>query len=381
MSSCNLRLPAGRKSTIVALLVLVFPGMPEVRAEKPNTECVILLTLDGVRTEEIFSGMDPVLAAASAEQTYSDIEMARERFSAETAEKRRKLLMPYFWGTLAPAGMVFGNVERGNRVLVRNAIKWSTPGYSEILTGIVDKDIIDNSPVRYPNRTVLEHVKTTLGLEKSEVAEFGSWDGFAYAAASQDDAFVMNGAHDALPVGLSTPEIDALVDLRREVMGLWEESSNDAITYRIAKAYIKEHEPRFLWLALGQSDDWAHADRYDRLLDYLHLADGWLADLWQFLEGHPAYAGRTTLVITTDHGRGRTATDWAEHDQSIPGSELIWIAIIGPDTPALGDRVPSGTVHQTDIAATILTLFGLDPADFNAASGPPLPGVLAGGKP
>ncbi len=364
--------------TLVIIAVLF---VSRILFAETKTENVILVTLDGVRTEEIFSGMDPVPAAASAEQTYSEIDLVRERFWADSAEQRRMRLMPFFWGTIAKEGMVFGNTERGSRVLVRNAIKWSSPGYSEILTGAVDPEIVDNSPVRYPSPTVLEHVKSKLGLGKSQVAQFGSWDGFIYAAASQDDAFVMNGAHDALPQELSTPEIDTLVDLRREVMGLWEESSNDAITYRIAKAYLEKHEPRFMWLGLSQSDDWAHAVRYDRLLDYLHLADTWLADLWQYLQGRPAYAGNTTLVITTDHGRGRTASDWAEHDQSIPGSEFIWIAVIGPDTPALGDSVPGGTVHQTDIAATILRLFGLEPAEFNAAAGPPLPGVLAGGRP
>lgn len=358
-----------------AVLVLLLLSMANVLAEELNTRNVILVTLDGVRTEEIFSGVDQDLAAASGKQAYSEIELVRERFQADSADARRKKLLPFFWGTLAPSGMVFGNQERGSRVLVTNAIKWSTPGYSEILTGVVDPAIVDNSPVRYPNRTVPEYLVEALELPKSKVAQFGSWDGFKYAAASEDDAFVMNGAYDPLPPGLSTPVLDAFVAIRREVMGLWEESSNDAITFRIAMSYLETHEPRFMWLGLGQSDDWAHADRYDRLLDYLHLADSWLADLWAFLEEHPAYAGKTTLIVTTDHGRGRTASDWMEHDESIPGSESIWIAIIGPDTPALGERVTPGTVHQADFAATMLALLRLDPAEFNPDAGPPLPGV------
>lgn len=359
-----------------AVLLTVLLGVSIASAGDLRTENVILVTLDGVRTEEIFAGMDDELAAASARQTYSDIDLVRERFEADTAEARREKLMPFFWGTLAPSGMVFGNAEHNNRLLVTNAIKWSTPGYSEILTGIVDPQIVDNSPVRYPNRTVLEYVVEKLELPKRKVVQIGSWDGFRFAAASRDDAFVMNGGYDRLPTELTTPEMAQLIELRRDVMELWEESSNDAITWRIAKAYLGEHTPRLMWLGFGQSDDWAHADRYDRLLVYLHLADSWLADLWQFLERHPAYAGKTTLIVTTDHGRGRTVADWAEHDQSIPGSEAIWIAIVGPDTPALGDRLAPGTYHQADIAATILGFFGLDANDFNAAAGPPLPGVL-----
>ena len=46
------------------------------------------------------------------------------------------------------------------------------------------------------------------------------------------------------------------------------------------------------------------------------------------------------------------------------------------DLPALGEHVPAGTVHQSDIAATVVELFGLDPAAFNPDAGPPLPGVV-----
>ncbi len=132
-----------------------------------------------------------------------------------------------------------------------------------------------------------------------------------------------------------------------------------------------------MWLGLSQSDDWAHADRYDRLIEYLHLADRQLQDLWTTIESHPTYRGKTTLIITTDHGRGLEATDWAEHDATIDGSDVIWLAVIGPDTPALGDDVPAGTVYQADIAATILQLLGLDPDTFNPDAGPPLPGVMS----
>ncbi|MDX1489339.1 MAG: hypothetical protein R3268_14110 [Acidiferrobacterales bacterium] len=160
-------------------------------------------------------------------------------------------------------------------------------------------------------------------------------------------------------------------------MQLWEESSNDTLTYHIAKTYLLEHEPELIWIGMSQSDDWAHVDRYDRVLDYLHLTDRLLAELWQTIEEHPTYGGKTTLIITTDHGRGLKANDWVDHDDTIPGSDAIWLAVIGPDTPALGDRVPPGTVHQADIAATVLLLLGLDPHDFNPNAGPPLPGVIS----
>jgi len=81
--------------------------------------------------------------------------------------------------------------------------------------------------------------------------------------------------------------------------------------------------------------------------------------------------------VTTDHGRGVTPSDWVEHDEGIEGSEDIWIAVIGPDTPDRGELAPYPTVHQADVAATLLRFFGLDPAEFNPAAGPPIPAALA----
>ena len=344
---------------------------------EPRTRNVILVTLDGVRTQEIFSGMDAEIAAHSAQQVYSEIAVAEERYWAESPAERRKLLMPFFWGTLVPSGMVFGNEATGSRMLVRNAVKWSSPGYAEMLTGEPHADIVDNRLVRYPFRTVLEFVAERKDLAREAVAQIGSWNAFALLAASHEDAFVMNAGYEPFPADVSTPAIDHLVGLRRDVQQLWEESSNDTLTYHIAKEYLNEHEPRLLWLGMSQSDDWAHADRYDRLLEYLHLTDRLLADLWATIEANPRYKGKTTLIVTTDHGRGLGPSDWAEHDETIPGSESIWLAVIGPDTPHLGEAVPEGTVYQADIAATIVQLFGLNPDSFNRDAGPPLPGVIS----
>jgi Type I phosphodiesterase / nucleotide pyrophosphatase len=361
---------------IVTLLVLLCPLLAFAA---PRTENVILVTLDGVRIEELFGGMDPAIAASTAEDGYSDIDVSRDRYWRRSAAERRLALMPFFWGTLAPKGVVLGNPELGSRVKVRNAIKWSSPGYTEIMTGAPQAEVVDNTLLRYPHRTIAEYIVAELHLEKSRVAQFGSWEGFKYAASSTDDAFVMNGAYDALPAALSTPDMDRLVALRMDIQGLWEESSNDVLTFRLAQSYLVQHKPRFLWLGLSQSDDWAHAARYDRLLDYLHLADRLLSELWASLQSDEFYRDRTTLILTTDHGRGRGPDDWAEHDETIPGSEDIWIAVIGPDTPATGEVGPSATVYQSDVAATIARLLQLDPADFNPQAGPPIAAVWGAG--
>lgn len=280
--------------------------------------------------------------------------------------------MPFFWKTLAPMGVVLGNKARGSSVTVRNQHWFSYPGYSEILTGRPQPEVKTNDIVRYSHVTVLEHARAKLGLEKKLVAQFGSWDGLEAAAASRDDAFFMNGAYDFVTPELATPEMDRLAGLRLRVMELWEESSNDVLTFELARAYLKEHRPRVMWLGLSQSDDWAHARRYDRLLDYLHVADELLKELWETIQSLDTHRDHTALVITTDHGRGTTPRDWAEHDFGIEGCQDIWIAVIGPDTPDRGELSNTATVHQSDVAATLLRLLGLDYRELDREAGPPI---------
>ena len=208
-------------------------------AEPLLTQNVILVTLDGVRTQEMFAGLDETIAVHDQQQVYSDMEAMRKRYGGETPESRRNALLPVFWNQLAPQGVVLGNARYDNHVLVQNKALWSTPGYTEIMTGRPRPEVIDNENQRYGHKTALELARTGLELEGSQVVQFGSWDGFKFAAASRDDAFLMMGAYDCVPAQLSTPAMDQLAVLRREVMGLWEEGSNDALTLRMAQAYAR----------------------------------------------------------------------------------------------------------------------------------------------
>jgi hypothetical protein len=344
------------------------------------TQNVILVTLDGVRVQEVFGGLDETIAVHDEQQVYSEIATARERYGAATAAARREALLPFFWKTLAPMGRVFGNPEHGNHVKVQNRVLWSMPGFTEIMTGAPRPVVTDNEYGRRSYTTVLEYARGALQLDYPQVAQIGSWEGFKLAAASRDDAFLMVGVHDTVPPPWGSPRIDDLAALRRQVMGLWEEGSNDALTFRMAQAYLVKNQPRLMWLALLNSDDWAHADRYDRYLEYLHLVDTLLAELWQTLQSLDAYRDRTTLIITTDHGRGVRGSDWAEHEITIPGSDDIWLAVIGPDTPDEGEATDTGTLYQGQVAATILELLGLDPADFGQGALPAVPGVTRAGQ-
>jgi hypothetical protein len=356
-----------------SIALALFLATARASAQPPHrTENIILITVDGMRTQELFGGMDPIVSADDKQSGIYDIDRARARFWRPTPEARREALMPFFWGSMAPKGVVLGNKTKGSSVTVTNPYWFSYPGYAEILTGEPHKEIDSNDLKRYPFPTIMEFVRREMKLGYTDVATIGSWDGFKFISSAEENAFFTNAGYEKVAGQYSTPRMNDLSVLQFQIMALWETGRSDAVTFGIGLEYLKTHHPRFLYIALGEPDDWAHARRYDRLLDYINVFDGYLRELWETVESSPFYKDKTTIVITTDHGRGVQPADWAEHDADIQGSQDIWIAAFGPDTPHSAEATSSPPVHQADIAATILQLLGLDGKKFNSKAGPPI---------
>jgi hypothetical protein len=114
-----------------------------------------------------------------------------------------------------------------------------------------------------------------------------------------------------------------------------------------------------LYVMLGETDEWAHDQRYDLYLDAAWRGDRFIQRLWEMLQSMPEYAGKTALVISTDHGRGHSVKDWGNHGKDYPQAGQIWIAAMGPGVPARGER-SGGVATQSQVAATLAWLLGRD---------------------
>ncbi len=128
-------------------------------------ENVFLITLDGLRWEEVFTGADPWLLNNN-DYTNNREEVA-SRFWRDTPEARREALMPFFWDVIADEGTLWGNRHLGSTGEVTNGEVFSYPGYNEILTGFADETIVSNDKVPNRNETVLEWVNGQPGFEGS----------------------------------------------------------------------------------------------------------------------------------------------------------------------------------------------------------------------
>jgi hypothetical protein len=378
--------PSGSRSqlgiaVVLAILLASCTSMPPPSQEgaEARGHNVILVTIDGLRNEELFGGIDErVLGSVENSGIEYESESARVRtaYAGSSPDLSRSALMPFFWTELVPNGVLLGNESNGGGVRVTNKELFSAPGYIEILTGEPHDDVVSNDLIRYPYPSFMEYAKDALGLGYTDVATIGSWEGFATLSSSRPDLFFTNTGFEEVKPEYATERMRWLGEIQHDIISLWPEGRSDAVTFGMSVECLLEFKPRVLYIAFGETDDWAHQRRYDRYLDYIHVFDSYLERLWTLLQSMDEYRDNTTLIVTTDHGRPHDPKEWVEHGAGMAGSEAIWIAIIGSRVPHRGEVAPPTPVTQSDVAATALKALGLDYRQFNPRMGPPIPAAF-----
>jgi hypothetical protein len=358
-----------------AVALLALGDGPVFAGEKqgpPRTENVIIVTLDGFRWQELFYGADETLLDKKA-GGIRDLDVLKNRYWRATAEERRSALMPFFWNTLAKEGQVFGDRTRRAPAVLTNGLKFSYPGYSEMFCGIADPAIDSNDKKPNPNLSVLEFLNARPAY-RDRVAAFCTWDVFPFIFRAERNGLKVHA-------GWRTVEDAPLSDRQRLMNSIlpnlpryWPDNAFDLVTMEYAREHLLRHKPRVFYVGLGETDEWGHGRRYDLYLDAAHNSDRFVADLWQTMQGLPEYRGKTSLLLTTDHGRGATRANWTDHGKDVPMAEFIWLAVLGPDTPPLGVRENVETT-QSQVAATIAYLLGEDWSAASPKAAPPLPRV------
>ena len=373
LASVRINWNYARLLLLCGLAVTILVTAQSHAAAPLKTQNVFLIISDGFRWQEVFNGAEARLI--SKENGVENTNALRAQFWRETPEARREALLPFFWKQIAKQGQLFGNQAKGSRVAVTNGRNFSYPGYNEIATGAPDARVDSNDKKLNLNTNVFEWLTGRESL-RNRVAIFGTWDVFPY---------IFNIERSHLPIWpgfeprfaryeIAVPQY--VTDLLRDTTAMWEDLAYDSFLFHAALDYIKQKQPRVMFLGFGETDEWAHANRYDHYLTAAHHVDEFVRRLWELLQAIPQYREKTTFILTADHGRG-SGPDWTSHGEKVSGSEGDWIAVIGPDTPPLGERTQTQPHSQSQIAATIAALLG---ENFRAAFphvGEPIQDVLA----
>ena len=339
-----------------------------------KTENIIFVMTDGLRWQEVFRGAESDLINKKYGKV-ADIESVRKIYWRKDADARRLALMPFLWEVVAKQGQIYGDRDKHSDAFVTNGLNFSYPGYSETLCGFADPRVKSNDKIPNPNVTVLEWLQSKREY-RGKIAAFAAWDVFPSIFNANRARFPVNAGYDAFAEASANPRVDLLNKLKNDGPRVWDEEPFDAIPFYTAMEYLKEHKPRVLFVSFGETDDWAHDGDYAQYLNAAHRVDYYIRTLWDLVQSMPEYRNQTTLVFSPDHGRGSGPQDWRDHGENIRDSKYIWMAFLGPDSPALGERANIQPVSQNQIAATLAALLGQDYTHDVPKAGKPISDVI-----
>lgn len=311
---------------------------------------LFIITLDGFRWEEVFSGADSLLI--NDPEINTDTSLAKALYWDADAIERRKKLMPFLWSVIAMQGELFGNRNYHNKVNVANPYALSYPGYSELLTGNVDYSIWKNEKKKNKNKNILEELNAS-STYSGKVAAFTSWELFPYILDKEEKgSFVLNSGLQKIDGKKLTPAQSLINTIQQKISDRDVATRYDELTYIACKENIFKNRPSVVLLSFSGTDNAAHNKQYDQYLQQANNADRMIGELWRLLQSLPEYEGRTTFLITTDHGRGKNS-NWHDHGFFVSGSSQTWYALLGNKTVPHGEMKMKTQVYQKDLHALI----------------------------
>lgn len=311
------------------------------------TRYLFIVTTDGFRWQELFAGADSALLFDPVSRVLDTVD-AVTRFWASMPDARRAKLLPFLWSTFVQEGQLYGNRYYDNKMDIANCWAFSYPGYNEMFTGRPDNwRIFSNRKIYNPNKNVLEFFHQQPRLQ-GKVAVFTSWDAFPY---------ILNTRRAGISVSSGKKNRQS----GHHNVHLLPSKFDDPFTWSAGMNHIREHHPHVVYIGLNATDLLGHSGNYPAYLFAAHQFDKYIGELWTYIQQDSMYRGQSTLLITTDHGRGgKKLRRWMEHNRHLPGSNQVWLGIVGPDTPPTGEVKVPMQLWQKQFAQTASSFLSLE---------------------
>jgi len=332
---------AGRPEPIEAAeLQKSSPDSPRFKEGVASLPNVVLLMVDGVRWQEIFHGPDPIIDSSTNESN----------------------IFKNIFPRLDKTAFLSGDHKKGDANTVSNKVMLSLPAYQSIMAGKTT-DCRNNFCGRIELETLPERIQRELRLKKTAVATIASWSKISVAVEHLKGRTFVNAGLQPILEGVMNSTTLELNKKQGEDLPPWS-ARKDEYTFSHALNYLKNNKPRFLFISLNDSDEFAHRGEYPKYISTLKGYDEKIKTLLATLDGMGEYGRATSVIITTDHGRG-DAENWTHHGSDNPESKYIWIygrnpLLTDPKQKAKELSTPSRYTHL-DIRPTIETLMGLTP--------------------
>ncbi len=354
------------KKILLSLMVLAALASCSSGGNDPR---LVIITFDGLRWQEVFTGADSLLV--SNPNYVSDPEAMKALYWRPTPEERREALMPFAWSYIAENGFLVGNRTKGSQMQVANSKRYSYPGYSEMFCGYADDERVkSNDAVPNPNRSVLE-VANADPRYKGKVMVYTSWESIRYALNNERGGFAASSAYEPNISSNPSATLTLLDEMQEGMFRYWGSERFDAFTYAYALETLKNDHPKVLYVGFGDTDEFAHGRKYDEYLRITNCCDKYIRRIVETCESDPFYKGKTTYLLTCDHGRGYRG-NFTGHGAGNRGSENTWFMAFGKGVEKLGETSENGPFYTQQLAATIAKVLGIDFTPDNGVKQEPI---------
>ncbi len=131
----------------------------------------------------------------------------------------------------------------------------------------------------------------------------------------------------------------------------------DSITFNLAKLKFQNESPLLTLVSFKEPDVSGHAGDSLGYLNGIIKTDQYINELWQIIQANQQMAGKTTLIVTNDHGRHSDGilNGFVSHGDDCDGCRHIEFFALSPDFKQ--NYISLLAYEQIDIAHTIAELF------------------------
>lgn len=274
---------------------------------------VIIITIDGTRWQDVFNGTDSMLS-------HRPNIPARE-------------IMPNLYHFFVDNGTVIG---QKSLMIASNPAHVSLPGYLEIMRGYQTLDCSNNN-------CEISTISTIIPDYFQNPAVFSSWEKISKIFINHSNVVYSCGR------SFRSSNFPPILDDQSFVASDFNydfQYRPDSLTQSEALSYFSLNHPDFLWVALGNTDEYAHTNNYDKYIEALKSADSFIGNLMK-----DPNINNYIIIVTVDHGRGN---DWTSHG-SDSESAKVWLMMRGPNIP-IQNLYFNNTVSLANIFPIILYL-------------------------
>ena len=192
-------------------------------------------------------------------------------------------------------------------------------GHAAMTTGV--DEYINNSGYQFPtNPSIFQYYRRAFNAPQTKT----------WVVSSKDKLFVLSNCDNAADSSWDN-QFTACYDCG--INGPFTGYRQDSTTFNHAMNILNVQHPDLMLVNFKEPDASGHANSWNGYLNGIITVDGYIKQIWDFIESDPYYAGTTTMFVTNDHGRHDDGhlDGFVSHGDNCEGCKHVMLLAMGPD--------------------------------------------------